>query len=198
LGAEHLRLILITDWQVVDLRERLMRILQSAPQGVAIQHRHPAASGRLFYEQAQWLAQACAQAQVPLFINGRLDVALALHTHLHLPVSGLSVGEVREHLPPRCLISCAAHNAEEVDAAQGADLMLLSPVFSPTSKPADARPTLGRSGFESLAKATRAKAVALGGISVATRALLPPDTALAMMGTVWRGDSVATVKALLE
>src|SRR6266849_3860312 len=80
------RLIVITDWRMPRalLLERDEADLAFGPM-VALQHRHPEAPIRLFLEEARWLAELCHQRQNPLFINGRLDVALLLGADLHLP-----------------------------------------------------------------------------------------------------------------
>lgn len=83
------RLIVITDWRMPRalLLERVEAVLALGPM-VALQHRHPEASIRPFLEEARWLAELCQKRQTPLFINGRLDVALLLGADLHLPSGG--------------------------------------------------------------------------------------------------------------
>lgn len=87
-------------------------------------------------------------------------------------------------------VSC--HDAAELDAAfaAGASYALLSPVFSPTSKPGDTRPTLGRSGFERLAGSR--PVYALGGITEATAF---PAFGLALSGWFF---GVSPAEALLR
>lgn len=60
--------------------------------------------------------------------------------------------------------SRSCHDAASVDRAlaEGASWVTLSPVFPPTSKPADTRPTLGVRGFLSIAAGR--PVLALGGI----------------------------------
>ncbi|GMU58339.1 MAG: thiamine-phosphate synthase [Myxococcaceae bacterium] len=156
------RLLLITDWRLADLPARIARALEAGP-GIAVQHRHPGAADRLFYEEALQLAQACAKAQAPLFINRRLDVALAVGAHLHLPSTGLRIADARPLLPGR-LISVAVHDEDEARAATGADLALVSPVFAPGSKPLDTRPPLGAPGWNRLCALLPCPAFALGGV----------------------------------
>lgn len=161
-GPLPFRLIVVTDWARTDLVARLGAALAAGP-GVAVQHRHPDVSGAQFAREAEALATICAQHGAPLFINGRLDVALALGAHLHLPAHGPSVDDVRPHLPRRWL-SVAVHDEREARAAQGADLALVSPVFSPRSKPTDTRPTLGSAGLARLAAQVGLPVFALGGV----------------------------------
>lgn len=160
------RLVVITDWRLG--RERLFAALEralSAGPGVAVQHRHPEAGGRVFLEEARALAALCARFDAPLFVNGRLDVALLTGAHLHLPAHGWAPVDARPLLPADRWISVAVHSDEEAARAAGADLALVSPVFAPGSKPGDTRPQLGPEGFRRLAALLPCPALALGGIT---------------------------------
>jgi thiamine-phosphate pyrophosphorylase len=178
------QLLLITDWSVPDLLERLSSALSAGP-GVAIQHRHPEASGRQFFDEAVRLRERFPDA--PLFINRRLDVALAVGASLHLPAYGLLPSDVRGRVP---LVSVAVHSAEEAQRAEGADFALVSPVFEKGS----AAP-LGVEGFQRLAAALPCPAFALGGvrekvpgaaghavISAVLRAADPKEAAAKLLG----------------
>lgn len=160
------RLVVITDWRLPRARllAALERALEVGPE-VAVQHRHPEATARRFLEEARLLAGLCGTRN-PLFINGRLDVALLVGAHLHLPAGSLRAEDVREHLPTGRLLSVAVHDEEEAARAEGADLALVSPVFAPGSKPGDTRPTLGPEGYRRLAARLPCPALALGGITV--------------------------------
>ena len=194
------RLIVITDWRLPRARllAALERALEAGPE-VAIQHRHPEASARTFLEEARWLAALCHARGNPLFVNGRLDVALLAGAHLHLPARSLAVEDVRPHLPSGRLLSVAVHDEEEARLAQGADLALVSPVFAPGSKPGDTRPQLGPSGFQALAAAMSCPALALGGISPERIAQLPGAYGFAVISAVLEAeDPAAAARALLR
>jgi thiamine-phosphate pyrophosphorylase len=158
-------LILITDWQIPEPRlfEALSSALALGPE-VALQHRHPGASDRAFFGEGERLARLCRHSGNPLFVNGRLDVALVLGVHLHLPARGVPAEDARAHLGPAKWISCAVHDAAEARAAAAADIALVSPVFPPGSKATDPRPPLGPEGFAQVARVTPCPAFALGGI----------------------------------
>ncbi len=189
------RLLLVTDWARADLLARVDAALAAGP-GIAVQHRHPGVSGATFAAEAQALAALCARHGAPLFINGRLDVALALGVHLHLPAHGPSVDDVRRHLPDRWL-SVAVHDDVEARAARGADLALVSPVFTPGSKPSDPRPTLGAEGLSRLARKLALPVFALGGID-ADRARGLSCAGAAVIGAVLdANDPKAAAQALL-
>ena len=166
---------------------------------MGVQHRHPEAAGRLFLDEARALLTLCRPAGVPLFVNGRLDVALLLGTHLHLPAHGLCVADCRPYMSGSW-ISVAVHSPEEAAGAQGADLALLSPVFPAGSKPHDTRTPLGPDGFSRLADCLRDPAAyALGGITSQTAPQLPRAAGFAVQsGVLDAPDPRAAAEALLR
>ena len=192
--------MVITDWRLP--RERLLwaleRALEAGPE-VAVQHRHPDAPVRQFLEEARVLAGLCRARGNPFFVNGRLDVALLVGAHLHLPAGGLTPGEVRPHLPRGRLVSVAVHDGREASDARGADLALVSPVFPPGSKPDDTRPTLGPEGFQRLASLLPCPALALGGITPERAPLLPGASGFAVIsGILEAGDPTAATLSLID
>lgn len=194
------RLIVITDWRLPrnQLLSALERALEAGPD-VAVQHRNPDAPARTFLEEARVLAALCRTRGNPLFVNGRLDVALLVGAHLHLPAYGPTVAEVRPLLPAECKVSVAVHDAAEAQRAQGADLALVSPVFAPGSKPGDTRPQLGPEGFQALRAALPCPALALGGITPERAALLPTAHGFAVISAVLEAEDPAkAARALLR
>jgi thiamine-phosphate pyrophosphorylase len=194
------RLIVITDWRLPRARllAALERALEAGPE-VAVQHRHPDASARVFLEEARLLAGLCQTRGASLFINGRLDVALLVHAHLHLPAHGLTVEEIRPYLPAGRMVSVAVHDAAEARLSLGADLALVSPVYSPGSKPGDTRPPLGPGGFQALAASLPCPALALGGVRPERAARLAGAHGFAVISAVLESqDPAATARALLH
>lgn len=179
-GPLPFRLLVITDWRVPEVLGKVEAAV-AAGSGVAVQHRHPEATDRQFFEEAQALAAVCRRHGAPLFINRRLDVALALGAHLHLPAHGLRTREVRARLGDR-LLSVAVHDESEVQ--EGAALALVSPVFSPHSKPGDTRATLGLEGFQRLAGKLDCPAFALGGVDAARARLLRGAAGVAVIAAI--------------
>ncbi|WP_224249165.1 thiamine phosphate synthase [Hyalangium gracile] len=194
------RLVVITDWRLPRARllSALERALEAGPE-VAVQHRHPDAPARAFLEEARWLAELCRARGNPLFVNGRLDVALLVGAHLHLPAHGPTVADVRPHLPAGRLVSVAVHDRDEALLARGADLALVSPVYAPGSKPGDTRPQLGPEGFQALAASVPCPALALGGITPERASLLPGAHGFAVISAVLEAeDPAAVARALLR
>lgn len=197
------KLLLITDGSLGQ--SRLVSRLESAlsavtsPGEIAVQHRHPGATGRAFYEEALVLQALCTRVNTPLFINGRLDIALALNCHLHLPASSLPVAEYVTQLPGERWISTSVHHADELPRARGASFVLLSPVFAPKSKPHDTRAPLGLDGFNALRALTPCPVFALGGIDASNASLLPAGCGVATVSTVLHSDDPAdAVRKLLR
>lgn len=194
------RLIVITDWRLPRARlvSALERALKVGPE-VAVQHRHPEAPTRVFLEEARVLATLCQAHGNPLFVNGRLDVALLVGAHLHLPARGPTVEDVRPALPAERWVSAAVHDAHEALLARGADLALVSPVYAPGSKPGDTRPPLGSEGFQALAASLPCPALALGGITPERASQLPGAHGFAVISAVLEAeDPAAAARALLR
>jgi thiamine-phosphate pyrophosphorylase len=181
------RLLLITDWQRPDCLARLSDALDAGP-GLAVLHRHPGAPDRLLMDEGLRLAELCARRGVPLFVGGRLDLALALGANLHLPARALAPVDVRPHL--RGLLTAAWHPAEEPAPPQDVHALLVSPVFAPGSKAADARAPLGARGyFAARERAAGIPCLALGGISREGLAALRAEGAV---------DGAAVISAVLH
>jgi thiamine-phosphate pyrophosphorylase len=184
------RLVLITDWLLGEelLLARVQDALRAGP-GIAVQHRHPEATTRRFFEEGQRLAALCRRFAAPLFVNGRLDVALALDAHLHLPSRGLRVDEARPHLPAGRWVSAAVHDGDEARAALGADLALVSPLFPSGSKQHDGRPRLAAAGFHRLQELVACPAFALGGVRPEHVDALRPVPGVAVISAVLQAPS---------
>lgn len=139
-----------------------------SPHADLIQIREPAFSTR---ELAIYVRQAL-KLKLPgrILVNDRLDVALATGAAgVHLKSNGISPKLVRQLVPKGFLITVACHDLDEVLSAEGADYVLLSPVFSPLSK-VDCRRPLGLDELNRIAKISPIPALALGGINEANSA----------------------------
>ncbi len=166
---------------------------------VCIQHRDPGAPVRGFLERARWLAALTGTSGAQLAVNGRLDVALLVEAHLHLPVDAPRPREVRPWLPPGRWISAAVHSEAELAEVRGCDAVLLSPVFAPGSKPHDARAPLGPEGFARLARlASPLPCFALGGMTPVRLAILAGCHGAAVQsGVLQSPDPAAVARAFL-
>jgi thiamine-phosphate pyrophosphorylase len=101
-----------------------------------------------------------------ILINSRLDIALAAGAHgVHLPSNSARPDAFRRHAP-RMLVGVSCHDREELVAAEaeGADYVVLGPVFPPLSK-AVSGPVLGLERFAELVRTVKIPVIALGGIT---------------------------------
>jgi len=100
-----------------------------------------------------------------ILVNDRLDVALACSAAgVHLRSRSVSPKVVRRIVPPAFLITVACHDEREVLEAEGADFVLLAPVFRPISK-VDSRPPLGIERLRIIIRQSPVPVIALGGIT---------------------------------
>ena len=154
---------------------------------------------RGFLARARWLAALAERSGAQLAVNGRLDVALLVGAHLHLPVDAPRPQEVRPWLPAGRWISAAVHSEAELAEVGGCDAVLLAPVFTPGSKPRDTRPLLGQEGFERLARlASPVPCFALGGMTPARLATLAGCHGAAVQSGILRmRDPAAAARAFL-
>lgn len=193
------RLIVITDWSLGPALLTRLEAALSLGSDVAVQHRHPEAGGRQFLDEARQLAELTSRFGNPLFVSERLETALVLGCHVHLPSRGFAVADARALLPSGRLISRAVHDLGEAGEAAGADLALVSPVFPPGSKPGDTRAPLGREGFFALAGRLACPAFALGGVGPSNaRALHGAPGAAVVSGVLLAPDPKAAAAEILE
>ncbi|HWP84725.1 MAG TPA: thiamine phosphate synthase [Terriglobia bacterium] len=124
------------------------------------QRRLPPASGRQH-------AAAHAPRQSPrLLVNERLDVARACGADgVHLPADSLPVAAVRNYVGQNWIVGAACHSSEEVEQAarEGADYVLVAPVFDTASKPGLA--PMGLEKFSAICRRSPVPVFALGGVS---------------------------------
>lgn len=183
-------LIVITDWGLPDVEQKLKAL---TPLGgrVAIQHRAPS----MPLPEFEAKAHALMSLGLPLFINGDAELAAKLHVHLHLPERSGNPAAHRTRFKGR-LISVAVHDSSPF--RQGADLALVSPVFAPGSKPEDARPQLGPSGFARIAATLPCPAFALGGVDSVNIGQVRDAQGAAVISSVLKAaDPLEAARALL-
>ncbi len=142
------------------------------PGAIAVQLRAGAIAAGPLSQLAHRLRQVVGARGCPLFINDRVDVALAVGADgVHLPERGLDVATARALGGPDLLIGVSTHSpADAARAARdGADLIVLSPIWATPSKPGV--PPLGLDALTAAAaQIGDAKLFALGGIDSPARA----------------------------
>src|SRR5262245_29487383 len=130
----------------------------------AVQVREKDLSDRALGALVEEVRRALAGSSTRLLVNGRPDVAVAAGAHgVQLPEAGLPVREVKRAFPGLA-VGAACHSVEAVRRAadEGADFVLLGPVFPPSGKPARA---LGLDALRAAVAAVRVPVHAIGGMT---------------------------------
>ena len=160
-------LYLVTD-RTLSLGRSTVEVVRAASRGgvSCVQLREKGCSTREFVDEARLLKALLAGTGVPLFINDRLDVALAVGADgVHLGQNDLPIADARRLVGNRMIIGISAESvADAVRAeAEGADYIGASPVFTTPTK-TDTAPPLGLDGLRAIRRAVQLPLVAIGGI----------------------------------
>ena len=162
--AASLALMLVTDDELPAARE-LVEICRMAVAGgaTAIQLRRKRADARTLAEEARALIAALP---VPVLVNDRLDVALAVGAAgVHLGPDDFPVGLARRLAPQGFLIGASVGDESEADLGAAADYWGVGPWRASQTKP-DAGAPLGAAGFARIvALAGGRPCLAIGGVA---------------------------------
>ena len=166
LGMEY-SLYLVTDSTNRDI-ESFCAIVDQALQGgvTLVQLREKSATSREFYQRALRIKEVTDRFQVPLIINDRLDIALAVNAAgLHIGQEDLPVAVARRLLGPDKILGATAATVADALAAQaaGADYLGSGAVYPTGTKPGKA--ILPLSVLTQIKQALRIPVVAIGGIT---------------------------------
>jgi thiamine-phosphate pyrophosphorylase len=162
-----LALYVIIDRQAA--RCSLAKLARQALAGgaTAIQLRDKLADGRTLYQEALALRELCRQAKVPLIINDRLDVALAVEADgVHLGQDDLPLEVVRRLVGPEKLVGMSVDTVAQAQAAAaaGASYLGVGDLFGTRSKP-DAGLPIGLARLAEIARSVAIPVVGIGGIT---------------------------------
>ncbi len=143
-------------------------ITQAAAGGVDIvQLRYKGGSTRQLVELGQEIKPLLQAKNIPLIINDRVDVALALDAEgVHLGQDDMPVKIARRILGPDKIIGLSTHSLEQALAAQadGADYLAIGAIFSTDTKQMPT-PPLGTEILQKLAQQIHIPWLAIGGIN---------------------------------
>lgn len=164
------RLYVVTDRQQTADRPLEAVVAEAARGGAGmVQLREKDLTARDLYDLGARLQSQLAPHNVPLLINDRLDVALALDTAgVHLAGHSLSPAQARQVLGPHKLIGVSTHSLDQARQAvqEGVDFIVFGPVFETPSKVQYGAPQ----GLDRLAEVVAHVAcpvIAIGGIDTA-------------------------------
>ena len=178
--------MLVTDDALVADRELVAIALAAARGGItSFQLRLKKASP---LELAEAARELLAALPVPLLINDRADVALAVGAAgVHLGPEDVPIAIIRRIAPPGFLIGASVGSAREADGGRGADYWGVGPWNATTTK-GDAGGAIGAEGFQRIARLAEGKpCIAIGGVR--------PEDVPAITGA--RGAGVAVVSGIL-
>jgi thiamine-phosphate pyrophosphorylase len=189
-GTPDYRLYLVTDRALARGRSLVDLVRQAVAGGVTIvQLREKEASTRDFVNLAERLQELLVPLQVPLIINDRIDVALAVNAAgVHVGQSDMPAATARRLLGGDRLLGVSVSSIEEARRAEddGADYLGVSPIYATPTK-TDTPTPVGLAGLATLRVATRLPLVAIGGLHAGN--LLPV--------LAHGADSVAVVSAIM-
>ena len=164
-------------------------VLQAIRGGAAcVQLREKDVTTRFFVEEALRIKALLAPFKVPLIINDRLDVALAVEADgVHVGQEDMPYEITRKLMGPRAIIGLSVETWEDVERAEGLDVDYLgvSPVFATPTK-TDTKEPWGREGLARIRAFSRHPLVGIGGLNASNA------EAVVMAGA----DSVAVVSAI--
>lgn len=158
---------LVTDSNCIGNRPLLECVEEALKGGVTIvQYRSKETDGGIMYKEATALKKLCDKYQVPLIINDRVDVALAVGAAgVHLGQDDLPCEVARKLVPDGFIIGVSAHNVEEALLAQraGADYLGCGAVFGSQTK--NNVSSLGLEKLKSIRDAVDMPIVGIGGVT---------------------------------
>jgi len=137
-----------------------------------VQLRDKECSTRRYVECAGRLHDMLAPRGVPLIINDRLDVAMAVGAEgVHLGQSDMPPGIARRLMGPHAIIGLSIDEEEQALGAEtaAADYLGIGPIF-PTSTKADTSPEWGPAGLRALRARCGHVLVGIGGVNAANAA----------------------------
>ena len=118
-------------------------------------------------DMAKRLRSVTAEFGARLFINGRVDVALAVEADgVHLGGNSIPADAARKICGERLMIGVSTHSVEEAVAAReaGADFVTFGPVYETPSKMAYGKKPLGLPALSLAAERAGIPVFAIGGV----------------------------------
>jgi thiamine-phosphate pyrophosphorylase len=142
-------------------------VLQAISGGAAcVQLREKDVTTRFFVEEAKRIKEIMTPFDVPLIINDRIDVALAIGADgVHLGQEDMPCETARRLMGPKAIIGLSVEIWEDVERAQDLDCDYLgvSPVFATPTK-RDTKEPWGMEGLARIRAFSRHPLVGIGGL----------------------------------
>jgi len=155
--------------QDLQKNRTIIEVIEEIIQGGAtiIQLREKNLPTRTFFEEAQIVRKITKKAGIPLIINDRLDVALAVNADgVHLGEEDLPLKYARK-IAPHFIIGYSTDSIDQAREAEkdGANYLGVGSVF-PTKTKIDAGMAIGTQKLEEIKRAVSIPVIAIGGITL--------------------------------
>lgn len=184
-------LYLITDRTLVGSKEFYTSIRNALEGGVTLlQVREKDASVQEFYNIGLNLKKIAREYRVPLIVNDRVDIALALDADgVHAGQGDLPPAVIRRIIGPNKILGYSVSNLEQARAGErlGVDYLGAGPVYATGSK-ADASSPIGLNVLKNIKESVSIPVVGIGGIGLANLAEVK-DTGI---------DGISVISAILS
>lgn len=187
-----------------DLSEnRFLEVIELACQNgvTCVQLREKTCSTRSFFERALAVKKITERYQIPLIINDRVDICLAVNADgVHIGDEELPVALTRELIGPHRLLGVSAKTLERAQQAQqeGADYIGTGAIFPTKTKDS---PQTSKETLREIAQSLQIPVIAIGGINrknIATLAQIP-ITGIAVVSEIMCAQNpVSNVQELIQ
>jgi thiamine-phosphate pyrophosphorylase len=182
-------LYLVTDRDLCGRLSLEEVVLQAAKAGAAfVQLREKNIATCDFIEEARKIKEILVSYKIPLIINDRIDVALAVEADgVHVGQRDMPYSIARKLMGPRSIVGLSVETWEDVETAETLDVDYLgvSPVFETPTK-TDTKGSWGLEGLSKIRAYSRHPLVAIGGLNASNA----KDAVMA------GADSIAVVSAI--
>ena len=135
-----------------------------------IQFRQKTGTTRQLIETAEGLQSICRQYGIPLIVNDRADIAIAVETAgVHFGQDDLPIAIGRRFFTQKTIIGASARTQEQLLQAvtDGADYIGFGPIYKTSSKP-DAESPRGLEALRKISEIANCPVIAIGGITADT------------------------------
>jgi len=161
-------LYLVTDRDLSRGRTTIEVVKAAVHGGVTcVQLREKSCSTKEFIEDALRIKDFLKAHYIPLIINDRIDVAMAVQADgVHLGQSDMPLEMAKAILKDSMIIGISAESVEDAVEAEkgGADYIGVSPVFATPTK-TDTAPPLGLEGIQAIRRGVQIPIVGIGGLN---------------------------------
>lgn len=170
------------DWSIYIVTDRrtagersILDVVRAAIQGGAtvVQLREKTATTRDMIAMGQALHEITRAAGIPLIVNDRVDVALAIDAEgVHVGQDDMPAPLARQLIGPERILGVSAETVAQAQQAErdGADYLGVGDVFGTPSKP-DAGAPIGVARLGEIVRSVAIPCVAIGGITLENAAL---------------------------